>query len=80
MTKAIVMRTQGGLDELEVVKHGTDIECEAFLFNVIFPSDTVKDLNRLESNDGRLYSVKKFVPDISKWVEVKYMIQYFNED
>ena len=77
--KAIVMRTQGGLDELEIVKYGTETECEAYLFRNLFPSDITKDLTRLECNDGSLYSVRKFVGGTSEWVEMKYLIMYFSE-
>lgn len=78
--KAIIMKTQAGLDELEFVKQGTEIECEAYLFTVLLPSDTTKDLKRLECNDGSLFSVKKFIGGSQEWVEIKYLIMYYSEN
>lgn len=77
--KAVIMKNQNGIREYEFVKQGTEIECEAYLFNILFPSDTTKDLKRLKCNDGRLYSVKRFISERQEWIEVKYLMIYYGE-
>ena len=75
--KAIVLRTQAGVNELEVEKFGTDIECEAYLFKVLKPDAFTKNLTELESNEGYLYSVEKF--NAGQWTTYKYLIMYVHE-
>ena len=45
---------------LEVVKVGSKMECESFLFHKIAPSDSVRNVEKLESDTGYCYQVETF--------------------
>lgn len=74
MATAIVLRTAAGIDELEVLKIGTSDECRAFLFDEIIPSSFTRNVQRLESNDGYLYSAEKLKE--GNWYEYKYLLLF----
>ena len=79
---AIVLRTDAGLNELEVVKSGTEIECLGYLADTILPSENTKNVKRLECDNGRMFSVeKKMFGQVvgGEWKEYKYLYLSFSE-
>ena len=76
-TTAIVIRTipENSLEHLEVKKIGTGTECEAFLFDILMPSEHCRNLKTLPSNDGYCYQVERFRGN--EWcTEIWYLLFY----
>ena len=80
MANAIVLRTEAGVDELEIMMHGTLEQCESYLFKHITPNNDgdVKNLTSLESNAGYLYSVELLRNNV--WREYKYLLMPLGKD
>ena len=79
MANAIVLRTKAEVEELEIMMHGTLEQCESYLFKHITPNkDDAKNLTRLESNEGCLYSVELLRNNV--WREYKYLLMPLGKD
>ena len=80
-TTAIVIRTtpENSLENLDVKKIGTETECEAFLFNILMPSESCRNLKTLPSNDGYCYQVERFYGN--EWhTEIWHLLFYYDNN
>ncbi|MBR4317031.1 MAG: hypothetical protein IKP65_08780 [Alphaproteobacteria bacterium] len=71
---AIVLRTKKELNELEVIKTGNEVECEAYLFNKLMPNSMTRNLQTMDCDNGYMYSVEKM--EAGQWKEYKYLLMF----
>ena len=73
-TTAILLRTETGLDNLEIIAVGTIDEVKSKAFEILMPSFKSRNLEKLDSDEGYLYKVELLKE--GQWKEYKYFILF----
>lgn len=60
-------------DDPEIVKFGTKEECDAYLFNVVRPSDLIRNLKKIDCDNGYSFSIEKM--ERGEWIKRTYNLR-----
>lgn len=55
----VVIVNSEGKDDPEIVKFGTEEECEAYLFNIIRPSSLIRNLKQIDCDNGYSFEIEE---------------------
>ena len=58
-TMYVVIANNNAKDDPEIVKFGTEEECEAYLFNIIRPSSLTSNLKQIDCDNGYSLSIEE---------------------
>ena len=69
----VVIVNSEGKDDPEIVKSGTEEECEAYLFNIIRPSPFTRDLKQIDCDYGYSFSIEKL--ERGEWRKITFHLR-----